>query len=521
MSPDSLEVGPDRNDAQEDWPARARSVLRRLRPDLVLERPTPATGPIAVVGAAGSGKTELIAALREESPDIEVREVNEADLASFALVEAKAALVVLDAGAPVDETDLAVVKAVTGRVHHIVFAVTKIDAYEDWRGTLARDAQALEDLGPRFASVLLHPVSARLHHLAMNTHDPLQVRQWSAASGLRELAADLLRIDSVSVEARTRQNWLRYLDRQLSEAGMRAQDPAEEEALSAEHRRVLRERTQEHRNQDAGRTERRDMLRSQLQLARVDLAVELNSLARSTSAQVRESATKASGRQLKNLIEVVKPKILELDQKVVESCQARISAISSAVLGRTDLRAISLFAQPELRPPEHLDPPKFGSWGIEDFVVVLLGVSAGVGLGRIAVLPFQRVPGLAAWSVPLVAVLGLAIAMAIVSIRRLSSGRQQAAAWVAEAVAYRRGQLEQTITAGLLHAETELTQVLDDVFARQRIRSEQRMDELEQQAKDIAERLARLRSQRQRERSEIFTIRKGLVALANSADQRA
>ncbi|MGL6234998.1 MAG: hypothetical protein ACRC20_06605 [Segniliparus sp.] len=508
-----------RDGAQEDWPVRARSILRRLQPDLVLDAATPATGPIAVVGAAGSGKSELIAALAEEAPGIDVREVNEADLAAFALIGAKAALVVLDAGAPVDKTDLAVVRAVAGRVHHIAFAVTKIDAYENWRGTQARDAQALEGLGPRFASARLHPVSARLHHLAMNAHDPLQVRQWSAASGLRELAADLRRIESVPAETRTYQNWLRYLDGQLSEAGMRSQDPAPEEALSAEHRRVLRERTQEHRNQDASRTESRDMLRSQLQLARVDLAVELNSMARSTSAQVRERASKASGRELKNLIEVVKPKILELDQRVTMSCQGRIAAISSAVLGRPDLRAISLFAQPELRPQEHLDPPKFGSWGIEDFVVVLLGVSAGVGLGRIAVLPFQRVPGLAAWSVPLVAVLGLAIAMAVVSIRRLSSGRQMAVAWVTEAVAYRRGQLEQMITAGLLHAETELTQVLDDLFVRQRLRSEQRMDELEQTAKDIATRLTRLRSQRERERSEIFTIRKGLVALANAADQ--
>lgn len=508
-----------RDVAPEDWPSRARATLRRLEPNLVLESPVPATGPIVVVGAAGSGKSELIAALAEEASEVEVREVNEADLAQFALIGAKAALVVLDAGAPVDKTDLAVVRAAAGRVHHIAFAITKIDAHDDWRGTQARNAQALKELGPRFAAAILRPVSARLHRLALNAHDPLQVRHWGAASGLRELAADLRRIERVAPETRTRQNWLRYLDGQLSAAGMRSQDPAEEEALSAEHRRVLRERTQEHRNQDAGRGERRDMLRSQLQLARVDLAVELNSMARSTVAQVRERASKASGRELKNLIEVVKPKILELDQKATGSCRERIAAISSAVLGRPDLRAVSLVAQPELRPPEHLDPPKFGAWGMEDFVVVLLGVSAGVGLGRLAVLPFQRVPGLAAWSMPLVAVLGLAIAMAVVSIRRLSSGRQLAVAWVTEAVSYRRGQLEQTITADLLRAETELTHVLDDLFARQRLRSEQRMDELEQRAKEIATRLTRLRSQRERERSEIFTIRKGLVALANAADQ--
>ncbi|ADG99262.1 hypothetical protein Srot_2831 [Segniliparus rotundus DSM 44985] len=505
--------------SQEDWPARARSLLRRLQPDLVLESPVPATQPIVVVGAPGSGKTELIAALAEEAPDVAVREVNEADLAAFALIGAKAALVVLDAAAPVDATDLAVVRAVAGRVHHIVFAITKIDAYEDWRGTRAKAADALEDLGPRFASAVLHPVSARLHHLAMNAHDPLQVRQWSAASGVRELAADLSRIEKLDPELLTRQNWLRYVDAQLSEAGMRSQDPAEEEALSQKHRQVLRERTHEHRNLDAGRAERRDMLRNQLQLARVDLAVELNSLARSTSAQARDFVSKASGRQLKNLVEVVKPKILELDQRMVGLSQERIAAISSAVLGRADLRSIALLSQPALHPPEHLDPPKFGAWGMDDFIMVILGASAGFGLGRIAVVPFQHAPGISALSMPLAAAVGLAIAIAIVSVRRLSSGRQKAVAWVSEAVSYRRGQLEQTITAGLLHAETELTQVLDDLFLRQRIRSESRVDELEQQAKDIATQLTQLRTRRERVRSEIFTVRKGLVALANAADQ--
>ncbi|WP_353108082.1 hypothetical protein [Gordonia sp. (in: high G+C Gram-positive bacteria)] len=112
-----------------------------------------------------------------------------------------------------------------------------------------------------------------------------------------------------------------------------------------------------------------------------------------------------------------------------------------ATIGLTGVDAGQMASEPALRPPP---PPLHRTAGGEDAVVLLLGVSAGFGIGRMLVAPI--VDG---WFLGglVTAAVGLAIAAWIVGVRRTAAVRAALRRWTADTVGLSRTALEHRLVA--------------------------------------------------------------------------
>ncbi|MFM9377138.1 hypothetical protein [Gordonia sp. VNK21] len=109
------------------------------------------------------------------------------------------------------------------------------------------------------------------------------------------------------------------------------------------------------------------------------------------------------------------------------------------------LAAADTGPEPALRP------------GAEDAVVLALGASAGLGLGRTVLTPLVSWAGFGVLGTLLTTVVGLALAAGIVIVRRQSARRAATLRWTTETLAAARAGLEQSLAARISAAEARLT----------------------------------------------------------------
>jgi len=96
----------------------------------------------------------------------------------------------------------------------------------------------------------------------------------------------------------------------------------------------------------------------------------------------------------------------------------------------------------------------------EDGVLLALGASAGLGLGRMLVAPLIAWAGLGAAGTVLTVLAGLAVAAGVVAVRRSAAEVAALRRGAAEAVAGTRGVLENAAAARIGAAEARLSREL-------------------------------------------------------------
>ncbi|MGO3326804.1 hypothetical protein [Gordonia sp. (in: high G+C Gram-positive bacteria)] len=101
-----------------------------------------------------------------------------------------------------------------------------------------------------------------------------------------------------------------------------------------------------------------------------------------------------------------------------------------------------------------LAPPPERRPGAEDAVMLLFGVTAGFGAGRMLVSPMVQWAGLGWTGTVLTALTGLAAAAWIVGVRRTASTRAALRRWTSDTVALRRTALEHRLATRLSEVET-------------------------------------------------------------------
>ncbi|HWS36848.1 MAG TPA: dynamin family protein, partial [Actinoplanes sp.] len=137
-------------DSLDEW-ARGKQRTRKIE----VTHPAPLLQYLTLLDTPGAGGLDPV----------------HATIALDAVRRATALLFVADASAPLSQPELDFLAAATERVDAVVFALTKIDAYPQWR-TIAEDNRSLlQAHAPRFAAAPWFPVSARLAELAL-TADP-------------------------------------------------------------------------------------------------------------------------------------------------------------------------------------------------------------------------------------------------------------------------------------------------------------------------------------------------------------
>ncbi|SEL50456.1 hypothetical protein [Rhodococcus maanshanensis] len=443
-------------------PPELAAVLRRWNPAALagLERPpSPEPDPggavtVVVLGAPGSGRGDLIAALAADTAGSrELRFTEAPDPA------AGVALMVLDAAAPLGREDLELLSGGAESAHTVLFALTKIDAHHGWAAVARRNAELLTEHLPRFAGAVIHPVAA------------------PEGAGIEELRAALLEATTAVPERRAR---LRLRAAGAAEQARGLIRASAESLRATDDTTTLRaERSTLVADRDGWRGERAAVLRRLTALARVDLVHEVSDQVRAESVAARAAIDRADRAALAAYPQQLRDEVAALTARVDAAADARLADLSTQVLGAA--------LPDENRTPTvpSTEPPAPRHRGLEDRVMIVFGASAGLGLGRMVMAPLSTLPALDLASIPVTLLLGGGAAWWLARARGHLADRAHLRQWAVETLATVRSALEQRVLGRLVDTEARCAEA---VLARHRERTRESEDRLAALDRELRER---------------------------------
>ena len=234
---------------------------------------------------------------------------------------------------------------------------------------------------------------------------------------------------------------------------------------------------------DGGRATAMSSLRSQLHLARVDLMTDMGARVRALHAAARSELDRLRRSEFGAYPERLQQAVHDLTVAVDGTIDQRLSELTDRLGAAPDNdRGI---------PPCRRDPaPRVGPdpeprhRGVEDHLMIALGASAGVGIGRLLVAPFSIVQALDFATVPVTLLLGAGAAAWVVRARGQVADRAHLRQWVSDALVNVKAQLEQRVVTALVESETALS----DRIVRA---STERIVEIDRQVAELEARLRR------------------------------
>jgi hypothetical protein len=381
------------------------------------------------------------------------------------------AVVVLDAGTPVGSSTLAVVERLRTAGSRLLFVLDGTHAHPEWRAIADRNGELLTPLlhGPPD----LVPVSPRLAVAARAAGDAALLDR----SGLVALHTRLI----AATGAAGRADALR--DRVLAETRQRIHDQMAVLRSGTEEQRLRAERAALAARRDGDRAQAMATLRTRLHLARVDLLHEAGTRIRTLHTTARAGVDRDGGHGCPDrLRRAVDHLTADLDA-VVARRLAELHRQLAAVTGSTAAPATVTGADP---PPSTGPDPEPRHRGVEDHLMVALGASAGLGLGRLVVVPLTLWPALDYASVPVTLLLGGGLAYWVVRARGQLADRAHLRQWIADTLVNVRAQLEQRVATALVAAESELTEQVVRVVAARAVEADRRAAEIAAQLRRLA-----------------------------------
>ncbi len=445
-------------------------MLRRWNPAALTGLQTGTAGvdrpTVLVLGPRGSGRGALTARLRADAePDAPAP-----DYTGDPTRPAGVTLVVLDSAAPLGREELALLDG----LERAVFALTKTDVHAGWDSVLRRDAVLLAEHAPRFAGAPIHPVSAPPD---------------GDSTGISELRGALL---EALRGAPQRDVWMRRRagvaveqTRELVRAAASTLDhDATATDLRAQRAAVIADR-------DGGRADAAASLRRLVALARVDLLHEVGSRVREVGAAARTTLDRGDRAAAGVFPDHLRTEVVGLADSVDATTAERLRGMAAEVLGPD--HPASAGDNPAGRLPA-LDPPQPRHRGVEDRLMIAVGASAGLGLGRLLVAPLSMVPTLDLASIPVTLLVGALAAWWLARTRGLAADRAHLRSWTTDALAQVRSGLEQRVLAQLVDAEARIA---GQVLAGHRslvLSTDERLATLDRRLREHAQRTSARRS---------------------------
>ncbi|RVW01856.1 hypothetical protein EF834_15370 [Rhodococcus spongiicola] len=208
---------------------------------------------------------------------------------------------------------------------------------------------------------------------------------------------------------------------------------------------------------DGGRAERLARLRGDVQQVRVELLHEAANRARSVSAAARSEIDRAGRGDLpafpERMGDLAKQTTTELDEIVARQLEELVDR--AGVHGLPPAASAAPEDGPAGPQPRHR--------GVEDRLMVVVGASAGAGIGRLAISPISMMPALDIATIPITLALGGAAAWWIARTRRLVAERAHVRQWASDTAGHLRSQLEQRVHRRILEIEAQVSdQILAD-----------------------------------------------------------
>ena len=412
-----------------------------------------------------------------DTPGVGGLDAAHGELAAEAAAGATALLFVVDAAAPFTRGELGFLQRLSDRVETVVFALAKTDLHRGWRQVLEADRALLAQHAPRFAGAEFHPVSARLFDTAAGAPTAEVATLLRERSGIAELQTALQRQVAGRATMLGEANVLRALATAL--AGVIARLEAEERALTSAERGeasvdALRQRRDEltAERRTSGRSWQL-RLRGEIQRARVESLHDVSGQIRSVQTWFRRAVDEADRATLAQLPYQLDAALQVLSARVTAGLGHRLSRVGEAALAElfspAELDAVRAeFARRgDGRPPIMLRPPDRRVTGTEDKMLIAMGVSGGLGVGRIAALPLVGLGAAAGFVVlPVTIVLGLGAGWWMARARRHAADRVHLKQWQSDVLADVRAALDQVVAEQMIDAEQQLSLALDEALGR-------------------------------------------------------
>jgi hypothetical protein len=385
--------------------------------------------------------------------------------------------------AAANSTELQFLANTGDRVETVLFALSKIDGFRGWREVLEADRQLLAQHAPRFADAVFHPVSARMFESAgkaPNEQMAVMLRERSGIAALQGAMQEML-IGRSAMLAEA--NTLRALSSALGAQKSKLQ--AESRALSAgeAEAELLRERrdqlTAERRTSTRGWQLK---LRGEVQRTRVEIGHESSRQMRDAQAHFRQTIDSAKRDQLAGLPQQVDIALQTMSQRISMALSERLNRVTNVSLSE-------LFSPEELDviraqfaraggPPVILRPREKRPPTAEDKLLVFMGISGGVGAGKIVALPLAGIAILNPVVLPATIIIGLGAGWWMARTRKHAADKQHMKQWLVEAIADARSTLDQLVAEQLIEAEQQLSMALDEALGR-------RIDAIEAEMKEV------------------------------------
>ncbi|MBC7301530.1 MAG: hypothetical protein H5T78_11295 [Nocardia sp.] len=403
------------------------------------------------------------------------------DLADPASVhEPAAALILFDAGSVLGADMFALIDRLRAAGQPILLAMNGFHAYHDWRATRGRNLELLAARGITDLDIVA--VSARMS-AAARAGDDSALLDRSGVAGLHAvLAAATARGPADGAQRRAA-----VRTRVLADTRARIDEQVTALRSGTDTARIREERIGLVAERDGGRQTGLAAVRSQVQLARVDLTTELGAMVRALHTRSRAELDRCDRADLRAY------------PQRLQQAAGELSASVDAAIDERVIEAARRIGTAAPTPRRHDPAPRVGPdpgkrhRGVEDHLMIALGASAGVGLGRLIVAPLSLVPTLDVASVPVTLLLGAGAAAWVVHARGQLAERNHMSQWVSEALVNIKAQLEQRVAAVLVDMEAELAEHVMRESTARAIAVDRRVTELDALARRlVAERPAQL-----------------------------
>ncbi|MDL9935155.1 hypothetical protein QSJ18_00190 [Gordonia sp. ABSL1-1] len=389
---------------------------------------------VLIVGAEGVGVRTLVAACAELDDRLElIVGPDESRSAAVGVADGVGvAVFVVDPMSAVGEEErrrLAALRAAYGTVGVVC---AKIDAFWDWPRIARAHRDALDPSGalPIFAVSALaaragEPTGSGIPDLVAWLREeldaPLAQRRAEAAS-----AAARSSVDDLLAEESTDRDGTMIADLQR-------------------RRRALVE------NRDRGRADRLAAVRAGLTRARAETVTQVQHGLQAIAARMAEAPAIADPEQM------LRNELGLLSAEVSRTLSDRIDEVgATALLGLGGVTGASAASDTGVQIGDPRPIRDGRGRGAEDALMVVIGASTGLGVGRLIVAPMASVHTLQWISMPLTLVLGVAVAVAVIRTRRSSSTRTEVRAWLRDALADARIRADREVGLRVGAAETGL-----------------------------------------------------------------
>lgn len=387
---------------------------------------------VLVVGTDGVGVRTLVEACRVLAPDLDIVARTPGS------APAGAALVVVDPSSSVGDEERLLVERMRAQVGTVAVVCTKIDAFWEWPRTVRAHRSALDP----FATLPLFGVSAvAALGGAVDESGVEALVEWlreatGAPDGLRDERARL-GAGGGAVE--------HLLRSARADAADEAAARTDAEELLAIRRRLLATR-------DRGRTDRLAAVRAGLSRVRSQSSAELHAAVRDLAATAADRAPVAD----REYGTWVRTGWADLADRIRCRADERVDAVRATALVGLDAEP----AQDDPWPAVDLDTERPSNRarraGAEDALLVVIGASTGLGVGRLVVAPMASVQTLQWISMPLALLLGVAVAAWVIRVRRTAVTRSERVARTAELLAEARTALDHQLALRVTAAETRI-----------------------------------------------------------------